>query len=146
MDRIPPEKRRALMSKIKGGNTAPEMIVRRLVFSMGYRYRLHRKDLPGRPDLVFRSRKSVVFVHGCFWHQHKGCKKATIPKTRTEFWSKKLNRNAERDVEVRKALTKLGWRVLTIWECETKEPNNLTVKIREFLDNPDPENKRLSLH
>lgn len=134
MDRIPPEKRRALMSKIKGVNTAPEMIVRRLAFSMGYRYRLHGKNLPGRPDLVFPGRKSVVFVHGCFWHQHKGCKKATMPQTRTEFWSKKLNRNVERDVEVLNALTKLGWRVLTIWECETKEPEQLAKRLSEFLE------------
>ncbi|MEP3049580.1 MAG: very short patch repair endonuclease [Roseibium sp.] len=134
MDRIPPEKRRALMSKIKGVNTAPEMIVRRLVFSKGYRYRLHRKNLPGRPDLVFPSRKSVIFVHGCFWHQHTRCNKATTPKTRTAFWTKKLSRNVERDIEIVKALTSLGWRVLTIWECETKEPERLTGRISEFLE------------
>ena len=109
------------MSRIGAKDTKPEMIVRRIVHGMGYRYRLHRKDLPGKPDLVFGPRRAVIFVHGCFWHQHPEpeCKIARIPKSRLEYWRPKLARNVERDLEHLNALEADGWRVMTVWECET---------------------------
>lgn len=117
MDRINREKRSWNMSRIKGRNTKPEIFLRKLLFARGIRYRLHRKDLPGRPDLVLSKFKAVVFVHGCFWHLHEECRNSKIPSTRKNFWKKKLEGNRDRDVANRKALLKLGWRVLTVWEC-----------------------------
>ena len=113
----------------------PEMIVRRLVHGMGYRYRLHRKDLPGKPDLVFGPRRKVIFVHGCFWHQHNdpACKIARIPKTRLEYWIPKLEKNVERDRQQIDDLSTTGWSVLTIWECETKNIAALIKKLEKFL-------------
>lgn len=135
MDKISPERRSANMARIKGKNTKPEMVVRSLVHSLGYRYRLHRRDLPGKPDLVFESRKAVIFVHGCFWHQHADpqCRNAVLPKTRVEFWRAKLGRNAERDAENLQALERLGYRVLVIWECEIREPEILVDVLVTFL-------------
>lgn len=135
MDRITPERRSANMARIKGKNTKPEMVVRRLVHALGYRYRLHRRDLPGKPDLVFESRKAVIFVHGCFWHQHGDpmCKNSTLPKTRTEFWYNKLKGNFDRDARNQKALTELGYRILTIWECELRDPADLAKTLVDFL-------------
>jgi DNA mismatch endonuclease, patch repair protein len=126
------------MSLIRAKDTKPEMIVRRLIHSLGYRYRLHRKDLPGTPDLVFPNRKAVIFVHGCFWHRHDDptCKLARLPKSRLDFWIPKLERNVERDKNNAAALRELGWRVLTIWECQLKNRTDLQVRIREFLDAP----------
>jgi DNA mismatch endonuclease (patch repair protein) len=121
------------MRRIKSKDTSPELAVRRLVHAMGFRYRLHGKDLPGSPDLVFRSRKCVIFVHGCFWHLHTRCREGRIPGSRADYWSVKLQGNAARDKKCRAELRKLGWRVLTIWECETAHPN-LIDKIAEFLD------------
>lgn len=106
------------MSRIRGKDTQPEMTVRRAFWAAGLRYRLHDKRLPGNPDLVFPSRRTVVFVHGCFWHCHEGCGKFRIPKTRTEWWAAKLARNKARDAEVRAKLQAAGWRVIVIWECE----------------------------
>lgn len=136
MDKISPERRSANMSRIRGKNTKPEMTVRRIVYGMGYRYRLHRKDLPGKPDLVFASRKAVVFVHGCFWHSHPdpNCRNSVIPKSRVDFWVPKLEKNKERDAANETALISAGWRVLTIWECELKDEREITSRIRDFLD------------
>lgn len=106
------------MSGIKGTNTRPELIVRQYLHSQGFRYRLHVKELPGRPDLVFSRFRTVVFVHGCFWHQHKGCKYATMPATNPEFWSQKLQANCARDMLNEEKLRALGWKVLVIWECQ----------------------------
>ena len=106
------------MSKIKGKNTKPEMLVRKFLFSMGLRYRIHDKKLPGKPDLVFRKRGVVVFIHGCFWHGHEGCKHFIIPKTRTKWWMNKINSNKKKDAESIAALKENRWKILTIWGCE----------------------------
>ena len=114
-------------------NTKPEMIVRRLVHGMGYRYRLHARDLPGNPDLAFRHRKKVIFVHGCFWHQH-GCRQYRQPRTKREFWEPKLAKNKERDAEVRRQFRKLGWRVMVVWECQVKKETVVRNRVKRFLD------------
>lgn len=108
------------MSRVKGKHTKPELIVRRAAHRLGLRFRLHRKDLPGHPDIVFPRYKVAMFVHGCFWHRHDGCRLASTPKTRTEFWSAKFERNVLRDTVARAALKNMGWRVETVWECETR--------------------------
>lgn len=108
------------MGRIKSSNTKPEMVVRSLLHAMGYRYRLHRKDLPGHPDIVLPKYGTVIFVHGCFWHQHLGCKNATMPRTNTEFWKTKLTQNTKRDGKNQLAIERLGWNVIVIWECETE--------------------------
>jgi len=112
--------RSRMMSGIGGKNTKPELLVRKALFAAGFRFRLHRKDLPGRPDVVLPSRRVVVFVHGCFWHAHQGCRYAKIPATRREFWEAKLAANVERDRRAREALLSAGWRVLVVWECATR--------------------------
>ncbi|MDQ0341151.1 DNA mismatch endonuclease (patch repair protein) [Caldalkalibacillus uzonensis] len=116
------------MSNIKNQNTKPELLIRSLLHKMGYRFRLHRKDLPGRPDLVLPKYKTVIFIHGCFWHQHPNCKKATIPKRNREFWLKKLTRNMERDQQVIEELESMGWNIIIIWECQVKK------NIKEVMD------------
>lgn len=128
--------RRRIMSAVRGRNTKPEMVVRRLLHSMNYRYRLHRKDLPGSPDIVFGKKRKAIFVHGCFWHRHPGCSKATSPRTRAEFWSEKFERNVERDRQAESRLADMGWRSLVVWECEIREPETLTSRLRRFLDDP----------
>ncbi|MQW06366.1 DNA mismatch endonuclease Vsr [Sinorhizobium meliloti] len=132
-DRFPPEHRSWLMSRISQKNTMPEMKVRKAAHALGFRFRLHRKDLPGKPDVVFPSRKAAIFVHGCFWHQHPGCRKASIPETRKDFWLAKLQRNVHRDVENVEALTTRGWKVLIVWECETRDTDILTGSLLRFL-------------
>lgn len=112
--------RSRMMSGIKGKNSRPEIIIRKLLFAAGYRFRLHRKDLPGTPDIVLTSRKVAVFVHGCFWHMHAKCKYAKLPSTRPEFWLEKLTGNVKRDQKSIDALVSSGWRVLTVWECSTR--------------------------
>jgi DNA mismatch endonuclease (patch repair protein) len=134
-DRVSKEKRSQIMSRIRGKNTAPELAVRKLVFSLGYRYRLHDKRLPGRPDLVFIGLKKVIFVHGCFWHQHPDCLLVTTPKTRVEFWIKKLSDNTTRDAINIKKITDMGWKSLIVWQCEIKDTNKLKEKIKDFLRN-----------
>src|SRR5689334_17982921 len=106
------------MAAVRGKNTKPELIVRRLLHALGYRYRLHAKDLPGRPDIVFRKRRCVIFVDGCFWHQHSNCPVSHMPASRPEFWQRKLEGNKLRDRRIRKELSLTGWNVLTLWECE----------------------------
>ena len=121
------------MSRIRSGDTEPELMVRRLVHRMGYRYRLHGADLPGKPDLVFRSRKKVIFVHGCFWHRHTGCSLARIPKSRVEFWRGKLEQNRTRDIKVRRRLARMGWKSLVVWECKLNDLERVCGKIERFL-------------
>lgn len=122
------------MRSIKGRDTGPEMLVRRTVHGMGYRYRLHRKELPGKPDLVFPSRKKAIFVHGCFWHGHDCKRGARTPKSNRTYWETKISRNRERDEQARKALQQDGWLVLIIWECEMKDQQFLSRRLRRFLD------------
>jgi DNA mismatch endonuclease (patch repair protein) len=128
-DRLSPERRSWLMSRVKGKGTAPELAVRRLAHSLGMRFRLHKAELPGRPDLVFPRYRTVVFVHGCFWHRHAGCRKATSPKSRIEYWEDKFRANIERDERNAVELERMGWRVLTVWECETKNAELLKAKL-----------------
>ncbi|MTH95658.1 very short patch repair endonuclease [Roseibium sp. RKSG952] len=134
-DKLSPERRSRNMAAIRSKNMKPEMIVRKLVHSIGFRYRLHRKDLPGKPDLVFGPRKKVIFVHGCFWHQHPdpNCKDSRLPKSRLDYWVPKLERNQRRDAQVQEELQGLGWTCLTIWECETKQIEALKKKVLKFL-------------
>ena len=121
------------MRAVKSENTGPEMAVRRLVHRMGFRYRLHRRDLPGKPDLVFGPRKKAIFVHGCFWHGHK-CKRGDrTPKSNRSYWLRKIARNIERDQEKLKELEAQGWRALVIWECELKDCDDVECRLRNFL-------------
>lgn len=132
VDHLTPKERRALMQRVRRKDTAPEMVVRRLVFSMGYRYRLHRKGLPGSPDIVFGPAKKVIFVHGCFWHAH-GCRRDSPPKSRLDYWQTKRERNRARDAANVADLERLGWQVLTVWECETRDADALTLRLQHFL-------------
>lgn len=136
MDRITPEERSRIMSRVRAKDTKPEMTVRRLVHGMGYRYRLHRKDLPGKPDLAFPSRKAAIFVHGCFWHSHDDgkCRAARLPENNRPYWSEKLRRNRERDIAASEALSALGWKPLTIWECWLKDIEGTATILKTFLD------------
>lgn len=135
MDSLTPQQRSERMGRVRSKNTKPEMIVRRLVHSMGFRYRLHRKDLPGKPDLVFSKHKKVIFVHGCFWHRHPdpACPLARLPKSRLDFWIPKLESNRARDVKNVEKLSKSGWDVLIIWECQLKDRAELQKRIQGFL-------------
>lgn len=132
-DPLTAEQRSALMAQIRSKNTKPEMLVRRLTHGLGYRYRLHAQNLPGKPDLVFRSRKKAIFVHGCFWHLH-GCERYSLPKTRTHFWLDKLETNRQRDRRNIRKLRAMGWSVMIIWECQTKDISRLTKRIIKFLE------------
>lgn len=136
MDRLSPETRSRNMSAIRGIDTKPEMLVRRLLHAMGYRYRLHRKDLPGRPDVAFGRRRKAIYVHGCFWHQHDdpACKIAHAPKSRLDYWEPKLSRNRARDAASLAAMAEAGWDVLVVWECETKDIDALREKLRAFME------------
>ncbi|MEC5163135.1 MULTISPECIES: very short patch repair endonuclease [unclassified Janthinobacterium] len=137
VDTVDVATRSDIMSCVRSKNTGPEMLVRRLVFAAGYRYRLHGKKLPGKPDLVFAGRRKVIFVHGCFWHLHAGCLLgARIPKSRVDFWTLKLEGNRRRDEANRAALAGLGWKVLTLWECELADHDALRAKVFAFLDGP----------
>ncbi|MBN1515074.1 DNA mismatch endonuclease Vsr [Candidatus Sumerlaeota bacterium] len=132
-DPLTPSERSERMSRIRNANTKPEMTVRRLVHGMGYRYRLHARDLPGKPDLVFRSRKKVIFVHGCFWHQH-GCRQYRQPRTKRSFWEPKLAKNKVRDAAIKWELRKRGWGVMVIWECQVGKESVLRSRIKRFLE------------
>ena len=122
------------MAAIRSRDTRPELAVRRLVHGMGFRYRLHDKGVVGRPDLVFRRRRKVIFVHGCFWHFHEGCPNYREPRSRLDFWDPKLRRNRERDLEVQRRLASDGWDVLVVWECEIGDTRALQVRLRTFLE------------
>ncbi len=121
------------MARVGQKNTKPELIVRKLLHGLGYRYRLHRKNLPGTPDICFSSRKKVIFVHGCFWHRHEGCRRTTTPKTRTDFWEEKFRQNVARDRRKIDDLQKLGWNALVVWECETEDESELESRLIDFL-------------
>lgn len=122
MDRLTPAQRSGHMSRIRQADTRPELQVRRGLHAARLRFRLHRKDLPGRPDIVLPRHSAVIFVHGCFWHGHKGCRYAVVPKTRRPFWKEKFRANRERDVRQKKELRRLKWRVLVVWECSVRQP------------------------
>jgi DNA mismatch endonuclease (patch repair protein) len=133
MDTLSRSERSERMARIRGRDTKPELLVRRLVHRCGFRYRLHRKMLPGKPDLVFPSRKKVIFVHGCFWHRHPRCVLARLPKSRLEFWVPKLTENRKRDLRNVRTLSRLGWKTHVVWECELHDTDRLEQKIRYFL-------------
>lgn len=127
------EQRSRIMSRIHGTNTKPELVVRKRLYSMGYRYRLHYASLPGRPDIVLPKYKKAIFVHGCFWHGHNQCARSKRPTTNKEFWEQKIEKTMQRDAENMADLKALGWKALVIWQCETKDTDALAVKLREFL-------------
>lgn len=133
VDQITSEARSRNMARVRGKNTEPEMRGRRLLHALGYRFRLHRRDLPGSPDLVFPGRRAVVFVHGCFWHRHEGCRLASTPKSNEAFWQAKFGRNVERDARKKRELQALGWRVLVVWQCETTDAEALAARLQDFL-------------
>lgn len=133
MDRISKARRSWNMSRIRDKNTQPERKVRSLLHKLGYRFRLHRKDLPGRPDIVLPKYRAVIFVNGCFWHRHKNCEYAYTPKSREQFWQTKFENNVKRDHLVHRQLRKLGWLVIVIWECELNNTKQLTTKITQQL-------------
>lgn len=135
-DPPPSAARSANMAKVKGKNTSPEMLVRRTVHAMGYRYRLHARELPGTPDLVFPGRRKIIFVHGCFWHRHPYCKKASMPSTRKYYWQTKLSKNVARDAEAIAKLEASAWDVLVLWECALKDRQKLESRLSTFLDSP----------
>lgn len=137
VDHLSKEKRSWNMSRIRSKNTKPEMIVRSILHRMGYRFRLHRKDLPGKPDIVLPKYKTVIFVHGCFWHRHPNCKDSTIPTSNVEFWNAKFNGNVARDAANQKELKSMGWDVVIIWECEIKKIKQLTSQIHASIPKPN---------
>jgi DNA mismatch endonuclease (patch repair protein) len=136
MDTLTREQRGERMRRIRSKNTKPEILIRKLVHAMGYRYRLHVSKLPGKPDLTFSKHKKVIFIHGCFWHRHpdKNCKLARLPKSRLEFWGNKLEGNRKRDIAKQEELCKLGWDVLIIWECQLRDLKIVRAKIKAFLE------------
>jgi len=133
VDRVSSEKRTLIMAAIRSKDTLPELAVRRLVHGLGYRYRLHAKDLPGCPDLVFSGRRKIIFVHGCFWHRHPRCRYSTTPKSHVDFWLAKFEKNVARDRRERRELKKMGWSVLVAWQCELKNLQRLSQRIKAFL-------------
>jgi DNA mismatch endonuclease (patch repair protein) len=132
MDTLTPLERSERMSRVRNRDTKPEWAVRRLLWALGYRYRLHGKGMPGRPDIVFPKLKKVVFVHGCFWHRHPRC--GRTPKSRLDFWLLKLRSNRARDLKNQRALNKLGWDFCVVWECELKDVDKVSLRLIEFLD------------
>lgn len=132
-DTVTKEKRSWIMSQVRGTDTTPEMIVRSLAHRMGYRYRLHREDLPGKPDIVFPSKQKVIFVHGCFWHGHDCQRGSRIPKTNTKYWREKIEKNRRRDEKNIALLISSGWQTLIIWECQIRDIESLKFCIEEFL-------------
>lgn len=135
MDHVDKAKRSEMMRAVPSKNTQPEVAVRRIVHKLGFRYRLHVATLPGKPDLVFPSRHKVIFVHGCFWHRHKSCRYATSPKTRADFWNHKFDANVLRDRSTVRTLKKMGWDVMTVWQCQLKFPEKLGGRLYAFLTN-----------
>lgn len=133
MDSLSPERRSWNMSRIRAKDTRPERLVRSLLHSLGYRFRLNRKDVPGRPDIVLPKYRTAIYVHGCFWHRHGGCSLAYTPKSNLEFWSKKFTRNEERDAEVAAALKEAGWNQVVVWECETRDEAALARRLKRSL-------------
>ena len=121
------------MSRVRGRDTQPELTVRRLLHRIGFRFRLHRKDLPGHPDIILPKHRAAIFVHGCFWHGHPGCRRSVRPTSNEAFWNTKIDRNIERDAQAQNELALRGWRVLVIWQCETRDPFSLEARLRGFL-------------
>lgn len=136
MDRLTTERRSALMSRIPGKDTLPERTLRRALHQLGYRYRLHARDLPGRPDIIFRKRRKIIFVHGCFWHLHTNCKLGALPKSKLRYWKPKLEANAARDERIIRELRRSGWKILVVWQCQLRNlgPKQIS-KIQRFLEN-----------
>ncbi len=134
MDTVSAEKRSWTMSQVKGRDTKPEKVVRSLLHRMGYRFRLHRRDLPGVPDVVLPKFHVAIFVHGCFWHRHQGCGRASMPSSNVAYWRKKFERNVNRDAQCRELLEKAGWHVLVIWECELKDMAALQCRLTDFFE------------
>lgn len=136
MDTLTKAERSARMSRVRGKDTKPELLVRRLLHGLGYRYRLHARDLPGAPDIVFRRRRKAIYVHGCFWHRHPdpACNFARLPKSRQEFWVPKLEGNRRRDLENQQRLIDMGWSYLLVWECEVRHEDRLSRTLRDFLE------------
>lgn len=132
-DMFTAEERSRIMSHVRTKNTQPELVVRSLLHAMGYRFRLHRKDLPGSPDIVLPKHRAVIFVHGCFWHGHPGCSRAKRPSTNTAFWNEKIDRNIARDAEAEAKLREAGWRVLVVWQCRTRDREALCAELARFL-------------
>lgn len=133
VDRFSKQERSRIMARVKGRDTAPERIVRSVIHRLGFRFRLHVRNIHGTPDIVLPRHRKVIFVHGCFWHGHKRCPRSKRPTTRLQFWNSKLDRNIERDERIRKILRRTGWKVLTVWECETRKPEKLLKKLEGFL-------------
>ena len=133
VDSVSSSRRSEIMSRIRAKDTKPELTVRRMVHGMGYRYRLHRRDLPSTPDMVFPGRRKIILIHGCFWHHHEACPAGRIPKSRRKFWTEKLQGNARRDQRNLVALRKLGWKVLVVWECDLARLDRLASRIQKFL-------------
>jgi DNA mismatch endonuclease (patch repair protein) len=132
-DHVDPSKRSLNMAAIHSKGTRPEMAVQKIIRSLGYRFGTNNVKLPGKPDLVFRSRRKVIFVHGCFWHRHKGCGRSSTPATRSEFWQSKFSSNVTRDRRVGRELKKLGWAVLVVWQCELRNPGKLMERLDDYL-------------
>jgi DNA mismatch endonuclease, patch repair protein len=144
MDRLDPGRRSENMRRIRPRDTGPEMLVRKLIHGMGFRYRLHRRDLPGKPDIVLPAKKKVIFVNGCFWHRHPGCQYAYVPKSRVQFWTSKLEGNRQRDIRNAELLNQMGWHVLTVWECDTTDMARLSGILRGFLGNRNEAGAKLA--
>jgi DNA mismatch endonuclease (patch repair protein) len=134
MDTLTRAERSERMSRVRSKNTKPEMAVRRLIHRMGFRYRLHARDLPGNPDMVFPKRRKIIFVHGCFWHRHGKCALTRWPKSKLDFWKPKLEENHRRDDKNRRALRRMGYEVMVVWECQLGDIERLERRIREFMD------------
>jgi len=134
MDTFTPDQRSRNMSRIRSKNTKPEMVVRSWLHKNGYRFRLHRIDLPGKPDIVLPRHKTAIFVNGCFWHQHQGCRKATLPKSNQAYWIPKLQRNVDKFESTLRQLEELGWKVIVIWECETKKIDKFSSRLGKELE------------
>lgn len=134
MDRLTPERRSALMSRIRGKHTAPERVLRAALHRAGYRYRLYVKRLPGCPDIVFPKRRKAIFVHGCFWHYHPKCRLGSLPKSNLEFWKPKLEGNRKRDERNIRTLRRMGWKVLIVWQCNLKTPKRCLERVERFLE------------
>ena len=133
-DVLTKKQRSKVMSRVRNRDTEPELRIRKLVFSMGYRYRLYRQDLPGKPDLVFSRKKKIIFVHGCFWHGHTGCPNYRPPKSNLDFWIPKINKNKANDLKVKRLLRKQGWHLLILWECQLVDENKIRARIGRFLE------------
>jgi DNA mismatch endonuclease (patch repair protein) len=133
MDKFTSEKRSHIMAQVKGRDTKPEKLIRSIVHQLGFRFRLYRKDLPGKPDIVLPRHKKIIFVHGCFWHGHKDCSRSKRPTSNQEFWDRKIDGNIIRDRKNKKALKPLGWRAMVIWQCETRNVPKLIKRLEKFL-------------